>query len=418
MSAKDTECSPDVTLAFYRRLYPFKSIFTWLNHQNPPTKLFTHREFAFTLLGDVYLRYNSFNNADDLKREVCRLNPTRFEVGPVYSARPRDKKTMRAATFTPLLRELVFDIDMTDYDEVRTCCTGKGICSRCWAFIAAAVKILDRILREDFDFKHLLWVYSGRRGIHCWISDQSALALSDDSRRAIVHYIEVIKGGKEMTKKVNVRLVHRNGSVGGLHPMLADSLSYLRTVFGELILKDQDCFEENKGWETLLELLPNKKINEKLRKQWEADLFRASDLKWQDLISEVSALGKDSAEQNLMMAALEDVVLQYTYPRIDSEVSKHRNHLLKAPFCVHPATGRVCVPIDPARVSDFDPEKVPTVGQLLRELDGVAAQNGEPHHSDWTKTSLKPYVDMLDQHVAKLMKVVREQNRAEAERQF
>lgn len=37
--------------------------------------------------------------------------------------------------------------------------------------------------------------------------------------------------------------------------------------------------------------------------------------------------------------AIEDVILQYTYPRIDAEVSKHRNHLLKSPFCVHPGTG-------------------------------------------------------------------------------
>jgi len=40
------------------------------------------------------------------------------------------------------------------------------------------------------------------------------------------------------------------------------------------------------------------------------------------------------------MEAMEDIVLQYTYPRLDAEVSKHRNHLLKAPFCVHPATGK------------------------------------------------------------------------------
>ena len=56
-------------LAFYRRLYPFKSIFTWLNHEHAPTKLFTHREFAFTLQGDVYLRYNSFANAEELKKQ-------------------------------------------------------------------------------------------------------------------------------------------------------------------------------------------------------------------------------------------------------------------------------------------------------------------------------------------------------------
>ena len=81
--------TPDLMLAFYRRLYPFKSIFAWLNHEHAPTKLFTHREFAFTLQGDVYLRYNSFANADELKKQVCTLNPTRFEIGPVYSARVR-----------------------------------------------------------------------------------------------------------------------------------------------------------------------------------------------------------------------------------------------------------------------------------------------------------------------------------------
>lgn len=52
-----------------------------------PGKLFTHREFAFTLQGDVYLRYNSFHSADDFKKELLRLNPSRFEIGPQYSAR-------------------------------------------------------------------------------------------------------------------------------------------------------------------------------------------------------------------------------------------------------------------------------------------------------------------------------------------
>lgn len=69
---------------------------------------------------------------------------------------------------------------------------------------------------------------------------------------------------------------------------------------------------------------------------------------------------------------MEDIILQYTYPRIDAEVSKHRNHLLKAPFCVHPKTGRVCVPVDPDRVDEFDPEKVPDVETLLNELNSAA----------------------------------------------
>jgi len=75
------------------------------------------------------------------------------------------------------------------------------------------------------------------------------------------------------------------------------------------------------------------------------------------------------------MAAMEDIVLQYTWPRIDAEVSKHRNHLLKAPFCVHPKTGRVCVPVDPMRIEEFDPARVPTVGQLLKEIDEAMVIN-------------------------------------------
>ena len=47
----------------------------------------THREFAFTLQNDAYLRYLSFNDADELKRQVLKLVPQRFEVGAIYNAK-------------------------------------------------------------------------------------------------------------------------------------------------------------------------------------------------------------------------------------------------------------------------------------------------------------------------------------------
>lgn len=118
----------------------------------------------------------------------------------------------------PTLRELVFDIDMTDYDSIRTCCVGKGICRRCWGFIAASVDVLDAAVRDQFGYKHLLWVYSGRRGIHLWIGDAAAMALTDEQRKAVLGYLDIVRGGKEQAKKVNVR-PGKTGA-GALHPSL------------------------------------------------------------------------------------------------------------------------------------------------------------------------------------------------------
>ncbi|KLO19383.1 prim-pol domain-containing protein [Schizopora paradoxa] len=398
-------------MQFYKRLFPYKSIYTWLNHQHAPQKLFTHREFAFNLPGDVIIRYISFNTMEDMKKEVIRMNPTRFEIGPICTIRPKDRKT-RPGALKPLQRELVFDIDMTDYDEIRTCCSGKGICRRCWGFIAAAVKVMDNVLRSNFGYKHILWVYSGRRGIHCWISDEEAMGLTDEQRKSVLGWLEVIKGGKDMTKKVNVRFAG-----GPLHPSLSNAVESLRGTFPKLILDDQKCFDSKEQTDTLLDLLGDKDIALKLRKRW-LKRPRSSSEKWSDIkdevVSQAQELGKKPADAPLYKA-VEDIVLQYTYPRMDSEVSKHRNHLLKSPFCVHPGTGRVCVPVDPENVENFDPERVPTVDQLLKELDAVGtkdvamSEDGTPQHagSDWEKTSLKPYVDILDAHVRGLMEISR-----------
>ena len=65
---------------------------------------------------------------------------------------------------------------------------------------------------EDFGFEHRLWVYSGRRGIHCWIVDESVRKLSSQARSSVSEYLTCVKGGENCAKKVNLGM--------NMHPSL------------------------------------------------------------------------------------------------------------------------------------------------------------------------------------------------------
>jgi DNA primase small subunit len=329
--------------------------------------------------------------------------PSRFEIGPVYSTNPRERKTLRkASAFRPLTKELVFDIDMTDYDEIRTCCEGAKICHKCWSFITLAIKVVEKALRDDFGFKHILWVYSGRRGAHAWVCDRRAREMDDNKRKAIAGYLELLKGGDKGGKRVNLKRP--------LHPHLKRSLDLLWDPFHSSILIDQDPWLDPEKASHLLTLLPDKTLNTALQKKWDSAPSRPSISKWDDINSLASSRVSSSLDVTALKEARQDIVLEYSYPRLDAEVSKKLNHLLKSPFCVHPGTGRICVPIDTRKVEEFDPLAVPTVTQLLGEIDSWDNEYGSHENdqskkvNDWEKTSLKEFVDYFRAFVVGLMK--------------
>ncbi|KAJ1370870.1 hypothetical protein KIN20_032691 [Parelaphostrongylus tenuis] len=179
---------------YYKRIFPFKPYVKWLSYNQKPDEYFAKREFAFILEGDVHLRYRSFDNQADFETELCKVNPHKLDIGAVYSHKPKDCK--RHSDFKAIERELVFDIDLTDYDGVRRCCSEATVCEKCWRFISVAVQVLDKLLEEHFGFKARMWVFSGRRGVHCWIGDEKARKLTNAGRSAVAEYLSLIVGEK------------------------------------------------------------------------------------------------------------------------------------------------------------------------------------------------------------------------------
>uniref|UniRef100_A0A8C2KP17 DNA primase n=1 Tax=Cyprinus carpio TaxID=7962 RepID=A0A8C2KP17_CYPCA len=365
----DPACLPDLLPLYYRRLFPFSQYYRWLSYGGVSKNYFQNRE------------YQSFTTQNELEKEMQKMVPYKIDIGAVYSHRPSQHNAVKSGTFQALEKELVFDIDMTDYDDVRRCCSAADICSKCWTLMTIAIRILDRALREDFGFHHLLWVYSGRRGVHCWVCDDAARKLSVAARSAVAEYLSLVKGGEETVRKVVLS--------DPIHPFINHSLSVVERYFQQYAIVDQD-------------ILGSKEI--KFHNSLEGSSV-SYDLHF-------SCVSVKSNSKKGGQYFDKEIMLQYCYPRLDVNVSKGVNHLLKSPFSVHPKTGRISVPIDLKELDTFDPFEVPTISLICEELEKPRAEEAEEDDMkdkeneqeagerrrirDYKRTSLAKYVKVFD----------------------
>jgi DNA primase small subunit len=234
----------------------------------------------------------------------------KIDIGAVFNIEPKNSKKNELVAFQALERELIFDIDLTDYDDIRSCCDGANICNKCWKFMIIAVKILDRALRNDFGFKHLLFVYSGRRGIHCWVSDRRARELTFEARSAIVEYLTLVVGGDFKNKKVNFNRKQN------LHPSITYAIFVIEQYFPAL-LNDQGWLDSKEKFDQLIELCSVNHFKPELKKIYDSKL-KSSDL-WSKIEAKTRQLTQNS---NVNSFFLEEVKIQYAYPRLDINVSK------------------------------------------------------------------------------------------------
>jgi DNA primase small subunit len=371
--------TPELMKVYYDKVFPCATMYRWLSYKDSPAEgkdYFARREFSMTLPGDIYVRYKSYDDYESFRRAINDMQPEKIDIGAVFSFPPKMHKMSLGREFVPTERELVFDIDMDDYDDIRTSGSGKMMSKGCWTFMAAAVTCLNRILRDDFGFEHIFFVFSGRRGMHCWICDERARELENEVRSAICAYCSYVQGTNDAAQKVT--LYHAKK---GKRPHPAETRA--------ILLCKQALTRQGGILDTQDFLKPGSKKLSKilglLTPEQQTKLAALDEGEWTsrqvwDKLTEV--VGENSKLQN-------ELALEFAWPRLDVNVTKQMNHLLKAPFCIHPKTGNVCVTIDPEDPYAFDPTKVPTLRQLVAALD-----EGKP-------SPLEPYVQQFKRFIQK-----------------
>lgn len=88
-----------------------------------------------------------YKSVEEFRKDVVEMVPLRIDIGAIFSGNVQSNKNkIKDLNIVPEEREFVIDIDMTDYDNIRTCCEGKKLCKRCWKYIVAAYEVLKMIL--------------------------------------------------------------------------------------------------------------------------------------------------------------------------------------------------------------------------------------------------------------------------------
>ena len=369
---KEESITSEQFSSYYSLYYPIKLIIDWLC-RNDIRKL-KNRELCFTIENDRYIRYQSFDSLNQLKKRIQKLIPIKIDIGAIYNISPRyynDHKQTSDLIFQE--KELIFDIDISDYNDVRTCCTDSDICSKCWKFIICGAKILERILREDFGFQKFFFEFSGRRGIHCWVCDKKACKLNDKERKMIesyIYYDRIIINEKSTKEKLNIK---KRKFVEPIYPSFLEDISIIENDFYE-ILKEQDLLNyENikkllkeivKMYFCLIDMEPIDNILNK-KKMNSID-------KLQNINKHLKAVEKilRNTNNNILYhseSCIHEFIMNILSPRLDWSVTRQTAHLLKGPFCIHPKTGFVSVPMSLQLLEKFDFNKIPKIDNLLKK---------------------------------------------------
>ncbi len=159
-------------------------------------------------------------------------------------------------------------------------------------------------------------------------------------------------------------------------------MSIIEESFEEFILKGQEILKDTKINNFLMMIIKAHFIHKNDYETLDRNLMEIlnnsrldSVTKWNSIYKELIISEKSEkinkrpgAKYTTTELCLKEIKLNILYPRLDINVSKHINHLLKAPFCVHPKTGLISVPMSENDIINFNLDKIPSITDSIDDF--------------------------------------------------
>ena len=336
---------------YYRDHFPSELVCDLLGRSWRGEDLLSKRELCIETTDAAYLRWQSVDCPDALRRLFRDKHVEKFHTGAIFCNEPRHKK--KGLAMVPELRELVFDIDVNDYEVYGIDANDIESCDEAWPIVEFGMRVVIFVLQNHFGFKNMLLVYSGRRGAHLSVYDARACALTDEARSSIVSFMQPGDKPNESGRLNYSRLIN--------HPGFTDLWnSHILPFWQNFCLKPH----KNGGKGVLDSPLDREAFMELFGHKHAKNSITSSGLTGLQLWTKLTDFATASPYSESTWSALKETVLTYVWPKLDANVTKLRNHLNKSVFSIHPKTGRICVPVKVSTAA-FKPAMCPTLTDLV-----------------------------------------------------
>ena len=305
------------------------------------------REFGVgTFERKILYRHIEFKSKNDLRKYLIENAPPYISCSTAHykfpAARPMEKKGWLGS-------ELVFDLDVTDMHLPCQSAHGRSwVCAVCFEEIKnETIKLIEEFLIPDFGFSsnELEVNFSGNRGYHVHVKNDSVLTLDANQRKEISDYIsgngiEVADIFENMGQKGRALLGPKPDDMGWKGKL---ARSFITTL--------------NSGTEQMTKLGIDKRIANNLYKKRALVELGIKNGNWDMVYIKNKADFWKTILANQAIAQSD---------RIDRNVTKDPSHLIRLPESIHGETGLIAKKVGIAALSKFDPMN-----------DAIAFRNGE-----------------------------------------